>query len=79
MLCNLKDLVQNVILVFEEMQKSLTLIADTDVKLTVINKRLVYYWQYTSDILRYYADLSEQTDHFVLTSASEDNNEIEDN
>ena len=50
---------QNVISVFKEMQKLLTLIADTDIKLTVINKRLIYYWQYTPDILRYYADLSE--------------------
>ena len=34
---------QNVILVFKEMQKLFTLIADIDIKLTVINKRLVYY------------------------------------
>ena len=43
MLCNLKDLMQNVISVFKEMQKLLTLIADTDVKLTAISKRLIYY------------------------------------
>ena len=34
---------QNVISVFKKMQKSLILIADTDIKLTVINKRLIYY------------------------------------
>ena len=67
---------QNVILVFKEMQKLLTLIADTDVKLTVINKRLIYYWQYISDILRYYADLLKQTDYFMSASASKNDNEI---
>ena len=61
------------------MQKLLTLIADTDIKLTVINKRLIYYWQYISDILRYCADLSEQTDYFMSASASENNDEIKDN
>ena len=34
---------QNIISVFEEMQKLLALIADIDIKLTAINKRLVYY------------------------------------
>ena len=58
------------------MQKLLTLIADIDVKLTAVSKRLIYDWQYISDISRYYTDLLKQTDHFVLISASEDNNEI---
>ena len=67
---------QNVISVFKEMQKLLILIADTDVKLTVINKRLVYYWQYISNISRYYADLLKQIDHFMSASISEDDDEI---
>ena len=70
---------QNVISVFKEIQKLLTLIADTDIKLTVINKRLVYYWQYISNILRYYTDLLKQTDHFVLTSVLENDDEIKNN
>ena len=69
---------QNIISVFKEIQKLLTLIADTNIKLTAINKRLIYYWQYTSDILRYYANLSEQTDYFILISILKDDNEIED-
>ena len=77
--CNLKDLIQNVILIFKEMQKSLALIADTGVKLTVIDKRLIYYWQYTSDMPRYYTDLLKQADHFASVSALEDNDEMKDN
>ena len=61
------------------MQKLLTLIADTDVKLTVINKRLIYYWQYISDILRYCANLLKQTDYFMLISALENDDEIKNN
>ena len=60
------------------MQKLLALIADTDMKLTVIDKRLVYYWQYISDILRYCADLLKQTDYFMLTSVLKDNNKMKD-
>ena len=30
-------------------------------------------------MLKYYADLSEQTDYFALISASENDNEIENN
>ena len=70
---------QNVILIFKEMQKLLTLIADIDVKLTVTDKRLVYYWQYISDILRYYANLFKQINHFVSASISENDDEIKNN
>ena len=70
---------QNVISVFKEMQKLLALIADTNIKLTVISKKLIYYWQYTSDMLRYYADLLKQIDHFALISASENNNKMKNN
>ena len=54
-------------------------IYNIDVKLTAINKRLIYYWQYISDILRYCADLFKQTDHFMSASISENNDKIENN